>query len=563
MSAVCAPNESPPARPPRPAATLVVVRDGAAGLEVLLLLRAERGDHNSGAWVFPGGLVDAADGCSHPHCVGLDDAAASARLQLTHGGLDFHLAALRECFEECGLLFADDAAGAPVSPAAAMALQAWRGRLHRGEASLAEFAQASSLRWAVDRLAYLSHWLTPLARAKRFDTRFFIAEAPAGQTAQHDGTEMTAHCWCRPNEALARGEAMKLMGPTRATLQTLADFETAHAALAWARAAREVPRIFPRIGIGAGGARPVLPGEFAWAEIGRLDPLGRGDVPIDIEAGRAVRLSPHVIRVTARNRGVMTGPGTNSYLVGGGPRNEWAVIDPGPLDEVHVQSLIDAAPGAIRRILVTHTHSDHSPAARLLKARTGASVLGRHAAFPDRQDAGFVADEVLAGGERIALDAGVTLRAIHTPGHASNHLCYLLEEERTLFTGDHVMQGSTVVINPPDGDMAAYLDSLRDMAQMAEQAIDWLAPGHGHLIDQPRRAFERIIEHRLRREVKVLQALRALGPAPVERLLQPVYDDVPAGLHGVAARSLLAHLLKLRDDGAVREQQGLWSASTP
>jgi glyoxylase-like metal-dependent hydrolase (beta-lactamase superfamily II)/8-oxo-dGTP pyrophosphatase MutT (NUDIX family) len=550
---------SSPAQAPRPAATLVVVRDGAHGMEVLLLLRAERGDHNSGAWVFPGGLVDAADREAHAVCHGSDDAAASRHLGVDAGGLDFHIAAIRECFEECGLLFAVDERGAVPDAQAIAALHDWRARLHRGEVALSEFAQRHRLRLDAGRLAYLSHWLTPLGRAKRFDARFFIAEAPSGQVACHDGSEMTDHRWLRPADAMAQGEALKLMGPTRATLQQLAGFADAQAALAWARSVREVPRIFPRIGVDADGPRPVMPDEFAWAELGRLDPLGHGQARCDIRPGVAVRLSPRIVRVTAPNAGVMTGPGTNTYLVGS-DGGEWAAIDPGPLNAAHVDTLIAAAPGPITRIFVTHTHSDHSPAAALLKARTGATTLGRIAAHPDRQDLGFAPDQALAGGERIAVSAGTTLRAIHTPGHASNHLCYLLEEERTLFTGDHVMQGSTVVINPPDGDMAAYLVSLRALAGLADEAIDWLAPGHGFLIDQPRRAFEAIVRHRLRREAKVIEALDALGPATPERLLERVYADVQPGLHVVALRSLLAHLLKLRDEGAaVALDDGRWS----
>ena len=150
---------------------------------------------------------------------------------------------------------------------------------------------------------------------------------------------------------------------------------------------------------------------------------------------------------------------------------------------------------------------------------------------------------------------------IHTPGHATNHLCYLLEEERTLFTGDHVMQGSTVVINPPDGDMAAYLASLRALLELD---LDWLAPGHGFLMAEPRAAMEAVVAHRLKREAKVVAALGAHRPGGARRsCCRVVYADVPAKLHPMALRSLLAHLLKLRDDGSAEEASGRWSLREP
>ncbi|MFO1225278.1 MAG: MBL fold metallo-hydrolase, partial [Burkholderiaceae bacterium] len=160
-----------------------------------------------------------------------------------------------------------------------------------------------------------------------------------------------------------------------------------------------------------------------------------------------------------------------------------------------------------------------------------------------------------AHGDRIALGDGCTLRVIHTPGHASNHLCYLLEEERLLFTGDHLMQGSTVVINPPDGDMQAYLRSLRLLLDLE---LDWLAPGHGFLIDRPHEVVRQTVAHRLQREARVVDALRS-GGGDIDALLPLVYADVPARLYPVAARSLRAHLLKLRADGRADEALGCWS----
>jgi glyoxylase-like metal-dependent hydrolase (beta-lactamase superfamily II)/8-oxo-dGTP pyrophosphatase MutT (NUDIX family) len=551
-------------RPPRPSATIVVVREGERGIEVLLCRRAERGDHNSGAWVFPGGLVDAGDRAAHACCAGLDDAAASERLRVGAGGLDFYVAAIRECFEESGLLYAVDAAtgGAVVDldEAAAAQVAPWRIALHRGERTLVDFCRDTGLALAVDRLVYLSHWITPVGRAKRFDTRFFLAVAPRVQTALHDGTEMVEQQWLRPADALLESAALKLLTPTQKTLELLARYPNVEALLEWARARREIVLTMPRAGTGRDGVRPVLPDEPAWAELGRIDPHGRADQSYDINPGVPVRLSPRVIRVSAGNGSMMTGPGTNSYLVGGGTENEWALIDPGPLMPDHVEAVLAAAPGPIRWIFATHTHPDHSPATLPLKARTGAVVHGLQPTHPQWQDATFDPDVVLRGGERLALPGGTTLRAIHTPGHASNHLCYLLEEEKTLFTGDHVMQLSTVVINPPDGDMAAYLASLR--ALLAED-IEWLAPGHGFLMGEPQRAIEAIIAHRLKREAKVVGAMRAHPDATPEALLAAVYDDVPERLHPMAMRSLTAHLHKLRSDGAARELERRWALVEP
>lgn len=271
-----------------------------------------------------------------------------------------------------------------------------------------------------------------------------------------------------------------------------------------------------------------------------------------IRPGVAVRLSSRILRITARNPGAMTGPGTNSYLVGAG--GQWAVLDPGPADEQHLQALVDAAPGAIRYILVTHTHQDHSPGALPLKSATGALLLGRTTSHRHWQDSTFVPDRELHHDDRVTAAAGATLRVIHTPGHASNHLCFLLEEEQILFTGDHIIQGSTVVIDPPDGDMAAYIDSLDSLLR---EPLEHLAPGHGTLIPQPHAAIRGLIQHRLRREAKVLAALPR-QPMDLPSLIRLVYDDVSPQLHSLAERSLLAHLLKLEAEGRARRSAERW-----
>ena len=441
----------------RTAASLLIVRDGSAGLEVLMLRRAERaGDQRSGAAVFPGGVLDARDAEAYPHCLGNDDAAWSQRLGVASSGQDYLVAAVRETFEEVGLLLAAHKNGRQPDLSA---LKPWRDRLQDGSASAADFCAAEGLQFDLRGLVYMAHWLTPPGAPKRFDTRFFMSLAPVGQEAQADLGEAVELMWLTPAQALERERGLTLLPVTRRTLQDLGRHRSAAEAMAWAQGLTQVPLIMPRRANSTRGPRVVLPDELPYAEVGRLDPEGHGNVHADLVAGRAVRLSSRIVRVTAPNPGPMTGPGTNTYLVGEG--DAWTVIDPGPANDDHVQSILAAAPGRIVQILVTHTHKDHSPGAVPLAAATGAPVLGRRAAHPMWQDESFAPTQELQGGERLALGPGTTLEVIHTPGHASNHLCFLLQEERTLFTGDHVMQGSTVVINPPDGDMAAYLGALQ------------------------------------------------------------------------------------------------------
>lgn len=554
------------ARPPRASATLALVRDGAAGLEVLLLRRDDRGDRSGGAWVFPGGLVDRSDRDCRALCVGLDDAAASQRLAVPSGALDFLIAALRETFEECGLLLAVDAQGHAVGPFSASALQDWRAPLARKERWLHDLCARNRLRLATDRLAYIAHWVTPVGYGKRFDVRFFVAEAPAGQDVRPDGTEVLEHLWLRPADALAHDPALKLMNPTRRTLMLLARHRDVASVMAWARGLGAIPRIQPHVGVDATGLlRPVNPDEPAYAEVRRIDPLGTTPARSEILPGVPVRLSRRVIRITAPNPGMMTGPGTNTYLVSTGhedeARNQWAVIDPGPDDPVHVAAVLSAAPGPIRWIFVTHTHADHSPAANAIRAATGAPVFGRRPEHFQFQDENFAPDFELEDGQRFELGAGSSLRVIHTPGHASNHLCFVLEEERTLFSGDHVMQGSTVVIAPPDGDMRAYLASLRRLIRNEAAELEWIAPGHGFLMAHPGRVIRALVDHRLMREAKVLATLREHGDMTLAALLARVYDDVAPRLHDVARRSLLAHLAKLEKDTRVGHAGETWFAT--
>jgi glyoxylase-like metal-dependent hydrolase (beta-lactamase superfamily II) len=277
--------------------------------------------------------------------------------------------------------------------------------------------------------------------------------------------------------------------------------------------------------------------------------------PRPIVYGVASALSPMVRRIVAHNPGMMTGPGTNTYLVG---IDEIAVIDPGPGDAAHLDAIAGCGGDRIRWILLTHTHEDHSPGAVGLKKRTGAEIL----AFGPGEGRGKVRlDGTLADGAVIEATE-FHLTALHTPGHASNHLCYLLNEERTLFTGDHIMQGSTVVIGPPDGDMAAYLASLERLKAIRPR-LKAIAPGHGHVIEDPMAVVDEYIEHRLAREKQVLDVLRRRGTTTVAQIVEDVYTDVAPELHPVAQKSVWAHLRKLADEGEAKGDRfdGEWSAT--
>ena len=261
-----------------------------------------------------------------------------------------------------------------------------------------------------------------------------------------------------------------------------------------------------------------------------------------------------VRRIVAPNPSMMTGPGTNTYLVGD---NEVAVIDPGPAIPEHIDNIVEKSKGSIRWVLATHTHPDHSPGVVALADRTGAEVLGMSAPDGVHQDASFVPTRVLADGDVLETNE-FRLEAVHTPGHASNHLCYRHDGLNWLFTGDHVIDGSTVVIDPPDGDMKHYIESLRKCRDLA---CDALAPGHGEIIEDPARVIDWIIEHRLEREAKVLAAVRANPGLTTRELVPHVYRDVDPKLYGWAERSLLAHVLKLEVDGSVNQSGGRWDAT--
>lgn len=273
----------------------------------------------------------------------------------------------------------------------------------------------------------------------------------------------------------------------------------------------------------------------------------------ELIAGKPVALSARVTRVLAPNPGFMTGPGTNSYLIG---TQDIAVLDPGPPIDAHVEALLAAANelgGRICWIVLTHTHQDHAPAALLLREKTGAVILGQSPLEGDPAQATLMVDTELVDGDELATPE-FTLQAIHTPGHVGNHLCYRLEEEDLLFSGDHLINGSTVVIVPPSGNMTDYLNSLD---KLSHQPIARIAPGHGDVIDNAQALIQYTIHHRLAREAKVLSKM-STEAVPLDHLVPLVYDDVNPALHPVARYSLHAHLIKLREEGKVQECEKGW-----
>ena len=270
------------------------------------------------------------------------------------------------------------------------------------------------------------------------------------------------------------------------------------------------------------------------------------------ETGSMRRIAPDVWRIVAPNPSPLTGPGTNTYVVGRGRR---IVIDPGPADPLHVDRILEVTGGAVEQIVCTHSHPDHSPGAVSLRATTGGIVCGMPPPDDGYQDDTYVPDRVLADGDVIT-HGDARLRVVHTPGHASNHVCLLLEPSGLLFTGDHLMSGSTVVILPPDGSMRLYLQSLE---RLREMPIADLAPGHGSLMPNAMDEIDRVRAHRLLRESKVVAALRERGSGTLDEILPVVYGDVPRFMHPVAKYSLLAHVLKLEEEGRAARNGETWS----
>ena len=460
---------------PRPSSTLVLLRQGQAGqVEALMLLRADRGDQNSLRWVFPGGLIDASDGQLRTQFQDLDDAVASARLGVVNGGLDYWTAALRETLEEAGLLLAHDAAGRPVDAAAhAQALQDWRGALHavprgQGGAAFAELCRAHGWRLQGDAVVPFAHWITPLGMPKRFDTRFFVAAAPA-QAVSVDGIEIVEHRWVAVQDLAAEQGGIAIRGPTLAVARDLARHADVDAMLAWARGVGVVPAVHPRMATDARGQRQsIAPWHAAYAEVGRFDPKGRGNVRSFIRPGEVAELvAGRLLRITAPQPGGTSGPGINSYLLHADAQ-DWVLIDPGPDDAAHAQAITAALHergGRLAAVLATQWPAGAPPAAR----------------FPPQRRPG--------NGERLDFGGGCVLRVVGPTDQAGTQLSFVHEGLWLLFCGDPLPAGSAHGdLAQPDGDRDAYLAGLRRLAQRAGAGFDAIAPGHGFLIEHPAEA---------------------------------------------------------------------------
>jgi glyoxylase-like metal-dependent hydrolase (beta-lactamase superfamily II) len=286
---------------------------------------------------------------------------------------------------------------------------------------------------------------------------------------------------------------------------------------------------------------------------GAGNPFDTPQIRAEFPFAAAVDVWPGVRRITAPNPGLMTGPGTNTYLVG---TSQVLVIDPACDAPSHLDAIKRAAGDAITAVLVTHAHPDHAPGARELARDCGVPVYGSGIALAGVNTPGFAPDRVLADGDTLPTDAG-PLRALRTPGHAADHICYLLEPQRLMFAGDHLMDGTTVVIAPPDGDMAAYLASLRRLQQ---EPIERIAPGHGRLMEGAQATLQHVIDHRLAREAAILKALQGGGGRSIPDLVAELYAAVPKALHGLAELSVYAHLIKLAAEGRVQGEgrAALW-----
>jgi len=529
--------------PPRPAATVLLLRDAKDGVEVLMTRRSPTASFAPGAYVFPGGTIDAADAQVHD--------IAAHRPGQEGQRLTQAVAAIRESFEELGVLLARHADGRAADAQDVAALDR--------DQPLIEQCRARGLVLAADQVFVLAHWITDRDLPRRFDVPFLVARMPEGQSPVADEAEQFEPVWVRPADALARhaGGGFFMIFPTIRTLERLAKFDSVQAVLQACAGGQPLWTSCPRAGFLKGADARYMEHEMAYGELALVSPDGQIVHHLDWRCEQPVPLLKNVMRLTAPNPGAMTGPGTNSYLVGD-PVAGYVAIDPGPNEPEHLERLWRAAGGDIRMIVCTHSHPDHSPGARPLQALCSGKppILGLPSAPTARVASEFAPDRALADGEELVIEGdGLrhTLKVIHTPGHAANHLCLVLLEDGLLFSGDHILNGSTTVVDPPDGDMTAYLDSLDRLSTACETlGIEFIMPAHGYVLGFAPQAIAHLKAHRLQREAKVIAAMQARPQGTPEDWVELAYDDVPTRMWPVAQRSLLAHVQRIEALGLVQ-----------
>jgi glyoxylase-like metal-dependent hydrolase (beta-lactamase superfamily II)/8-oxo-dGTP pyrophosphatase MutT (NUDIX family) len=482
-------------RPPRAAATLVILRDGPPGLEVLLTVRPQGMRFMGGAAVFPGGALDPSDLDNRWEAaanLSRSEAARALNEDDSVAALGAFVCALREAFEEVGFLFGS-------------------GPLDRVDrASVANGTEwlehLLSLGIVLDAAALVpaGRWVTPIPSPVRFDARFFVTGAPSGWTAIPDPSEVEEARWLTPVGALEELAAGRLiMAPP--TIQLLQRIEPCD----------DVVTALDNLATDGGefGARPP-----------------------------SVRVHPMVRLFLAPNPGTMTGPGTNTYVV---DTDNACVIDPAVDDPDFLDGIVGAA-ASIATIVVTHRHPDHIGGVRRLVDRTDAVVRAAGGG-----DAGGVPVVPLADEEVIAT-ARARLECILSPGHASDHICLRLDD--SLFSGDTVLGEGTAVIAPPDGNLADYLASLR---RLRELDIARIFPGHFRPLARPREVIDGYLRHRAARHRAILESL-ADADASVDEIVSRVYTDTPSDLHPVAKWSVLAHLEMAAEEGEAARAGQKW-----
>ncbi|MES2512112.1 MAG: MBL fold metallo-hydrolase [Pseudomonadota bacterium] len=529
----------------RNAATVLLLRDSPQGVEVLMTRRSMTASFAPGAYVFPGGGIDTADAGAHSQST---RRSGQSDLHLTQA-----IAAIRESFEELGVLLARHADGSHATSADIAALDR--------KAPFAAQCRERGLTLSGDEVFVLAHWITDRDLPRRFDVPFLVARMPQGQEPVADEAEQFEPVWVRPADALDKHKAGNffIIFPTIRTLERLTAYDTVDAMLKACASEKPLWTSCPRAGFLNGQEARYMEHESPFGELALTSPDGQMVHTLDWQSEKPVPLLKNVMRLTAPNPGMMTGPGTNSYLVGD-KNTGYIAIDPGPNEPEHLARLHAATEGDIRLIVCTHSHPDHSPGARPLQALVEA---GGHAKPPiyglashptSRPDSVFTPDVTLPHHHLLKLagkgpegDITHTLKAIHTPGHAANHVCLVLVEDGLLFSGDHILNGSTTVVNPPDGAMTAYLDSLDALDAACDQhGIDFILPAHGYVLGDAKGAIAHLKAHRLKREAKVLGVMRANPKGTLDDWVPLAYDDVDARLWPVAKRSLQAHVDRIQ-----------------